>query len=180
LKTERNDLRMLGYNNATNAFLRTGLYPYNPFSEAWTDAIESIGQAQPHSAGANYEVFPNKDIPQLTKAESELLHEDVELDDLILHDVAIAYIRSMHILSRWREDISKAVSEGEDYDKYSHILIPSPKTEPEKIVMRMMHFRKIETNNLCPVAKEKKSKEEESAKITRQIVYSTKKWNPLW
>jgi len=111
LKTERNDLRMLGYNNATNTFLCMGLYPYNPFSEAWTVAIESIVQAQPRSAGANYEVFPNKDIPQLTKAVSELLHVDVELDDLILHDVAIAYIRSMNILSRWREDISKAVSE---------------------------------------------------------------------
>jgi len=39
-------------------------------------------------------------------------------------------------------------------------------------------FRKTETNNLCPV-KEKKSKEEESAEITRHIVYSTKQSEPI-
>jgi len=53
---------MLGCNYTTNAILHTGQYPYNPFSEAWTDAIEYNGQAQPLSAGAHYKVFPTKDI----------------------------------------------------------------------------------------------------------------------
>jgi len=69
------------------------------------------------------------------------------------------------------------VSEDKYYKKYSHTLSSSPKMEPE-MAMWLMHFRKIKTNNLCPV-KEKKSREEESVEITRQIIYSTIKWNPL-
>jgi len=51
LETERDDLRQLGVNNATRAFKRTGLFPYNPFSVSWTNAIETIGQGEKPSAG---------------------------------------------------------------------------------------------------------------------------------
>jgi len=89
LKAERDDPRKLGYNNATNAFLRTGLYPYNPFSESWMDAIDSIGQAQQHSEGVHYKIFPNKDLPKLTDAESKILRDGLELHSLNLHDLAV-------------------------------------------------------------------------------------------
>jgi len=180
LKAECDDLRKLGYNNATNAFLRTGLYPYNPFSESWMDAIDSISQAQQRSEGVHYEIFPNKDLPKLTDAESKILRDGLELYGLNLHDLAVAVVRSSHILGKWREEISKAVSEGEDYAAYSNILLPSPKTEPEKMAMRLLHFKRIDTNNLCPVVSKKKSKEEEALEITKQLVYTTKKAEPIF
>jgi hypothetical protein len=43
-RAERSDLQhLLGYNNATNAYKRTGLFPLNPFSESWTTAVETCG-----------------------------------------------------------------------------------------------------------------------------------------
>jgi len=50
------------------------------------------------------------------------------------------------------------LSEDKDYKKYSYVLLPSFKTEPEKMAMQLMHFRKIETNNLCPVKEMKRKR----------------------
>jgi len=148
LSTKWDDLQTVGFNNATNAFWRTGLFPYNPLSAAWTDAIETISQAQPIS-GAAHEVFPNKDLPQLSESESNTLHNGLDYDlDLKLHDIAIACIWSTHILGQWRDEIQTAVNEGEDYVQYSNILLPSAKTDAEKIAMRLIHFKKIETKCL--------------------------------
>jgi len=130
--------------------------------------------------GVHYKIFPNKDLPKLTDAESKILRDGLELYDLNLHDLAVAVVRSSHILGKWREEISKAVSEGEDYAAYSNILLPSPKTEPEKMAMRLLHFKRIDTNNLCPVVSKKKSKEEEALEITKQLVYTTKKAEPIF
>jgi len=69
-------------------------------------------------------------------------------------------------LGKWRKDIEKAVSEGEDYNAHLHTLLPSPKTESEKIAMWQVHFRKIVTKDLCP-AGEKKSKKDIANEITR-------------
>jgi len=158
LKAECDDLHKLGYNNATNAFLCTGLYPYNPFSESWMDSIDSISQAQPQSEGAHYKIFPNKDVPQLTDAELKILCDGLKLHSLDLHDLAVAALRSLHILGKWREEIIKAVSEGEDYAAYWNILLPFPKTEPEKMAMWLLHFKRIDTNNLCPVTSKKEQR----------------------
>jgi len=174
LTVEHDDLRSVQCNNAMNAFLCTGLYPYNPFAVAWTDAIQTIGKAQQHSGAAQYKSFPTKDAAKLTEAESVILRHELDLADPTAHDVEVAHIRSLQILGRWRKDIEKAVSEGEDYNTYLHALLPSPKTEPEKIAMQLVHFRKIETNHLCP-AGEKKSRKEIANEITKQIVHSTKK-----
>jgi len=43
LQMERDDLQNVGINNTTQAFCQTGLFPYNPFSESWSNAIETIG-----------------------------------------------------------------------------------------------------------------------------------------
>jgi len=133
LKAECNDLQNVGFNNATNAFVRTGLHPYNPFSEAWTNAIEMIGQAQPADTGTHYETFPNNNRPQLSEAESKIMHDGLGIDELNLHNIAIAYIQSMHILNHWRDEIKTGVSEGEDYINYLNILLPSAKTEAKKL-----------------------------------------------
>ena len=58
------------------------------------------------------------------------------------------------------------MNDGEDYNAYLHALLPSSKTESEKIAMWMVHFRKIVTKDLCP-AGEKKSKKDIANEITR-------------
>ena len=52
----------------TNAYERTGLYPFNPFAKAWTNAINTIGQGQKPHGGANYEIFLNDEAPQLSES----------------------------------------------------------------------------------------------------------------
>jgi len=55
--------------------------------------------------------LPNKEIPKRTDAKSKILHDGLELNSLNLHDLAVATVRSLHILGKLREEISKAVSE---------------------------------------------------------------------
>lgn len=42
LYRESSDL-LAGANTATSAFAKTGLYPFNPLSDTWDDAIETLG-----------------------------------------------------------------------------------------------------------------------------------------
>jgi len=72
----------------------------------------------------------------------------------------------------------EAVKEGEDYVKHSHVLLPSAKTDSEKIAMWLVYFKKIETNGLHPVRIEK-SKEEKAAEIVRMIICSTQIFEPI-
>ncbi len=179
LQTERDDLRRVNMNNTTRAFKRTGLFPFDPFSESWTEAIETIGQGQPKNAAAQYEIFPNENTPQLTESESALLRKDLEGEILKKRDLEVAFIRATHILKKWREDILIGVSEGENYDTYSHTLLPSAKNESEILAMRLVHFEKVEGSRLHPASIEK-TKEEESAEVTKRIVYSTNTLEPIF
>jgi len=83
---------LLGYNNATRAFWQTGLFPYDPFPPAWTNAIKTVGQAQPVNAIAHYKAFSMKDAPQLSDSESQILHDGFNNDNTPKEDVAVAYI----------------------------------------------------------------------------------------
>jgi len=118
------------------------LFPLNPFCEAWTDAIATIGQAEKPSGSAHYEIFPNTDAPKLSKTESALLHNGLQniADTKNLHDIEVANIQGLQILSQWRKDIEKAVSEGEVYASYSHTLVPLAKSESETLAMHLVHF----------------------------------------
>jgi len=83
-----------------------------------------------------------------------------------------------HRSCRWREEIKEAVREGENYDTYSHTLLPLPKTESEKLAMQLVHFRKIESSSLC-VQTVPLTREEKAAEVTRRLVYSSKKMEPI-
>jgi len=180
LKLKCEDLHHLGVNNATHAFQCTVLFPYDPFAEAWTEAIQTLGQGQKPKDGTHYEIFVNENIPTLTESESIVLRDglNLNLDDSDLkdfHDIELAQIRGMQILARWRDDISTAVQEGETYKEYSNTLIPSPKTDSEIMAMQLIHFEKIDSNSLHPASVQKKTKDEQAAEITCQIMLSTKK-----
>jgi len=114
----------------------------NTYSEAWTNAIEMISQALPISGAAHYNYSPTRTFHNCHIWKQTLCA--TELDDLQLHDIAVACIWSIHILSRWRDDIQMAVNEGMDYVQYSNTLLPSAKNDVEKIAMQLIHFQKLE------------------------------------
>ena len=67
LEAERLDLIATGLNNATNAFQRTGLYPYNPNCESWSGAINTLGLGNNNTKGqVQYEIYPTLPQKQLT------------------------------------------------------------------------------------------------------------------
>ncbi len=67
----------MGYNMTTNAYQRTGMYPFNPFAEEWMKAIESLGLKNDDETDnfVQYEVVPKEDrqgqyeAPTLTENE---------------------------------------------------------------------------------------------------------------
>ena len=105
---------------------------------------------------------------------------DIDPDDDqtgVTGDVGVAFTRAEHVLKRWREDIEQAVSEGKQYENYANIYLPNAKTEAEKIALTLVHFRKVDHNNLpkhSVLQKEKKGEE-----ITRSIITSTQISEPI-
>jgi len=99
LQKGRDDLQLVGVNNATNVFHCTGLFPYNLFCEAWSDVIDTVGHAQILDARAHNEIFPNTNASMLSDTESKQLHKGFASSRLNSHDVAVAYICGTQILS---------------------------------------------------------------------------------
>ncbi len=83
LEEERAELRILGYNTTTNAYQRTGMYPFNPFNEEWMRAIETLGLKNDDETDklVQYEVVPKEDSqgrydnPTLTDCEKKKLRK---------------------------------------------------------------------------------------------------------
>jgi len=107
--------------------------------------------------------------------ERNMLHDGLntaQKDDITGENIAAAMIRAEHILKRWREEIEQAVREGEKYEEYANIFLPHAKTDSEKIALTLVHFRRIDYNNL-PKVSVAQTKEKRGEDITRQIVAST-------
>jgi len=81
-------------------------------------------------------------VNALTDEEKQTLRKDLEVcePDKDLGDIYAAKIRASHMLARWRDDIEKAVDEGNDCDEYSSILKPGAKTEAEKLALTLVEF----------------------------------------
>jgi len=128
-----------------------------------------------------YEIYPTLPHKQLT-VDEKILFDGLDIDPDgdqtgVTGDVGVAFTRAEHVLKRWREDIEQAVSEGEQYENYANIYLPNAKTEAEKIALTLVHFRKVDHNNLpkhSVLQKEKKSEE-----ITRSIITSTQISEPI-
>jgi len=153
-------------NNATNAFKRTGLYPYNPNCESWSGAIDTLGLANNDSKGkVQYEIYPTLPQKQLTDDEKKILWDGLNVNPEneitgITGDVGVAFTQAEHVLKRWHEDIEQAVSEGEQYKHYASIYLPKAKTEAEKIVLTLVHFEKVDYDNLIKHSVAQKEKRE--------------------
>ena len=74
--------------------MRTGLYPYNPDCESWTDAIETLGLAYDDNTKGKvqYEIYPMPQPNQLTDEEKRILRHDLDIapENDITGDVGVA------------------------------------------------------------------------------------------
>jgi len=46
IRWEQKDIAAIHVNNATTAYFRTGIYPLNPYSETWEEAIHGLGEEE--------------------------------------------------------------------------------------------------------------------------------------
>jgi len=169
-------------NNATNAFERMGLYPYNPDCESWSGAINTLGlgNSNNNKGKVQYEAYVTLPQKELSAEEKKILLGDLNVDpetDMFGY-IGVAITRAEQILKRWRVEIDEALREGEEYEDYANIYLPRAKTDAEKIALTMVHLKKIERGSLpkCPVAQ---SKEKRGEEITRTIIASTKITGPI-
>jgi hypothetical protein len=184
LENERQDLLEVGCNNTTNAYQRTGVYPLNPYSTAWMEAIETlglVGETDELKKQVSYEVCARSDLPKLSDMEMEQLREGLELNAALekLGDVAVACLRGEEMLKKWRMQIVEAVIEGEDIHEYARILLPKSvaTTVVEAITLKLVEFQRVDVTKIALPGS--KTKEEQAHEITGRIVGSTHVTDPI-
>jgi len=110
LQQEANDL-FTGSNNATNAFAKTGLFPFNPSSESWEHAIDTLGLDsvlnKRREVKAQWEirvVKANEGRPVLTVEERTALRNGWEFQDEENEVPSIGASRSDLLIAKMRGD----------------------------------------------------------------------------
>ena len=181
LKAEADDLLETFSNNATRAYWKTGVYPLNPFAEAWTDAIQSLGAANEISEMVSYEIFPAQEkMPALSAEQKILLRTNLELNDRNdIGDYYVAEIQAVMILAKWRDHIAKGVSEGNDEIQYATTCLPASmaSTDFEKFAMTLVKFEVVDIYKVplpAPITKEERARE-----ISKTIVDLTPIARPI-
>ncbi len=179
-KAEADDLLECFGNNTTRAFERTGVFPLNPFCEAWTDAIDGLGSGNDECATRSYEIVPAEEMPILSREEQSLLRTGLDLDDQNdLGDYYVAEIQASRILGKWWGHIENGVSEGNDAAAYS--ILHSPwsfaETDCEKLALKLVTFEVVNVNNIPLPAP--KTKEEKAKQISQTIVDLTPVARPI-
>ncbi len=93
LKAEQLDLTNTQHNNATNAFQKTGLYPYDPNCESWSSAIDTLGLGNDDKGKVQYEIYPTLPQKELSIEEKKILRQDLNIDpeNDITGDVGVAF-----------------------------------------------------------------------------------------
>jgi hypothetical protein len=184
LATEREDLLEVGCNNTTNAYVRTGIYPLNPYSSAWMEAIHTLGllgEQDELKKQIGYEVTALPNIPELSVQEKALLRDGLMLNATLsdLGDVAVACIRGEELLKKWRMQIVEAVDEGEDIHEYARVLLPASvaTNEVELIALKLVEFQRVDVSQIALPGK--KTKAEEAHETTKRIVGSTHVTDPI-
>jgi hypothetical protein len=181
LKTEADDLLETFTNNATRAYWKTGVYPLNPFAEAWKDAINSLGAANEEYKKISFEIFPAQDkLPALNPEEKQLLRTNIDITDRNdLGDFYVAEIQGTKILAKWREHIAKGVSEGNDEVLYAATSSPASlaRTDFEKFAMKLIKFVAVDISKL-PLPTQKTT-EERAREISKTIVDLTPIARPI-
>ena len=122
-----------GSNNATSAFAKTGLFPFNPLSESWENAIDSLGLDsvlnEKREVSTQWEIRVikvNEGRPVLTMEERNELRDGWEFHDkenevesigALQSDLLIAKMRGDGILGRWQEERKKLIDKEKNAKK---------------------------------------------------------------
>ena len=175
LKAENQDLLECFDNNSTRANERCGVYPLNPFAEAWMDAIDGLGLGNEECSTVSYEIYPAEEKMRiLTPDEKLLLRTDLDFDDQNdLGDFYAAEMQATKILGKWWGHLEEGVSEGNDISEYSKLFLPGSfaTTECEKFVMTIIKFEPVDVSKI-PI-RAGKTDEERANEISKTIVLLT-------
>lgn len=177
---ERKDLMLNGCNATTTAYEKTGIYPFNPCSSAWEEAIDSLGcfVEQKGEKLTSYEPVLKQAQPELSESETKALRKDYSderFSDLLDSDIALQL--GNKILGLWREKITEGVSEGNDRHEFSKMLHPTAAApqddEALKVAIKFLTFEKVDVSSLTQSYAEM-SKEEKERENNVKIVSNTK------
>lgn len=121
MKMEQMDYVDTGSNVTTSAYQKTGIYPFNPDSSTWAEAIEGLGQFSTNKGGEfpppSYGLVEFLPVPDLTREEHKLLVDNTlvgprpDLGPFVEEDMYDA-LRSARflckrVLAKWREEYGK-------------------------------------------------------------------------
>jgi hypothetical protein len=182
VETERSELRNLGYNNTTNAYERTGIFPLNPFAIGWKEAIDTLGlQEDWEENKVRYEPIIKSGVAELSLEDRAVLREGFQgAVHSKLTDSVIALLRGEEIMSKWRRRVEIGVSEGNNENDFARELLPSMCAigEPTlEIAARLMDFEKVDVTQIQ--LPKKKTKEEKTKEHTVSLVKNTAVLEPL-
>ena len=82
---------IIGANNATSAFAKTGLYPFNPLSESWQEAIKSLGFDK--ALDMRQEVTTKWEVKIITSEEGRVLLSDNKEKNYVLGGLSLTMIK---------------------------------------------------------------------------------------
>lgn len=111
LQQERDDFRSKGSNTATNAYLKTGIYPFNPRCPSWANSIANLGISSVAQNQRFQSSFEIRMVPggaaKLTDLERELLMSGCP-DSSMVEEAGARTIRAVvqrlkPVLARWRD-----------------------------------------------------------------------------
>jgi hypothetical protein len=179
LQQERQDLLSDNKsNNTTSAYEKTGLYPFDPYCWAWTEAIESLGQTstvvRDEKRKVQYEVYPKEDcnIVTLTPEDKKALRDGLDIDpELVFSDNIVAKIRAQSvILNKWRQAVEESAMEGNKWMDMAilHLPLQYANTDGDKVAMKLVEFRRVGQAELK--AAPAKTKEDKRHEMTQQIL----------
>ena len=165
LKRENDDYNRTGSNAAITSWERTGMEPFNPRCEGWTQGIETFG-AKDKMINKNknnklhYEIKVRSDAneSELTESERQQLRAD-GMDVSTTNCLEIASLRANQLLSKWREFGKTGQEPGE-----------MAETDVEKTVMKLFEFvsnREINSEEAHAERQERLKKNEVEKRRTR-------------
>jgi hypothetical protein len=98
-------------NNTTNAYERTGIYPFDPQCLAWTEAIESLGLAssleRDEKRIVQFEIRPRASLDpiDLDNNDKKSLRKEIPIDKRNnFSDTEVEKLLSENIVKAWREN----------------------------------------------------------------------------
>ena len=133
LRAEREDLLCCSCNNTTSAWQKTGLFPFNPFCEAWENILETMGPLNKkyketrNEEVIEYEIKLRKGVSPLSEGERQTLTVTSKQENYI----QAAYFHMRVVLMDWKRRLL--------FDKNA---TPNPTSAAQIIAQRLFQFVK--------------------------------------